>query len=148
MKKYRFFSLLLAALLAVSLTVPALALEGPQTQLRRRPILVDGDNGEVLYEHNGYERTLPRLHHQDHDLPVVLEAIDAGELALDGPDHRLPAGHHPAPGQLQRQPAHPGRGDPHGGAAALLRPAPLRQRGVQHSGPKRWRAATRPLWSG
>ena len=82
MKKYRFFSLLLAALLAVSLTVPALALEDPKPNCDAA-ILVDGDNGEVLYEHNGYERIYPASITKIMTSLVVLEAIDAGELALD-----------------------------------------------------------------
>ena len=82
MKKYRFFSLLLAALLAVSLTVPALALEDPKPNCNAA-ILVDGDNGEVLYEHNGYERIYPASITKIMTSLVVLEAIDAGELALD-----------------------------------------------------------------
>ena len=58
MKKNRFFSLLLAAALALSLSVPAMALDDPQPNCNAA-ILVDGDHGEVLYEQNRYERICP-----------------------------------------------------------------------------------------
>ena len=82
MKKYRFFSLLLAVLLAMSLTVPALALEDPKPNCNAA-ILVDGDNDEVLYELRGYERIYPASITKIMTSLVVLEAIDTGELALD-----------------------------------------------------------------
>ena len=47
MKKYRFLSLLLAALLALSLAAPASALDDPRPNCRAA-IVVDGDHGEVL----------------------------------------------------------------------------------------------------
>ena len=82
MKKYRFFSLLLAVLLSLSLTAPSLALDDPQPNCETA-ILVDGDNDEVLYERNGYERVYPASITKIMTSLVVLEAIDAGELALD-----------------------------------------------------------------
>ena len=82
MKKYRFFSLLLAVLLSLSLTAPSLALDDPQPNCETA-ILVDGDNDEVLYERNGYERVYPASITKIMTSLVVLEAIDTGELALD-----------------------------------------------------------------
>lgn len=82
MKKNRFFSLLLAAALALSLSVPAMALDDPQPNCSAA-ILVDGDHGEVLYEQNGYERIYPASITKIMTSLVVLEAIDAGELSLD-----------------------------------------------------------------
>ncbi len=84
MKKYRFFAMLLAVLLAASLTVPAMALDDPQPNCNAS-ILVDGDNDEVLYEHNGYERIYPASITKIMTSLVVLEAIDNGELSLDQP---------------------------------------------------------------
>ena len=82
MKKNRFFSLLLAAALALSLSVPAMALDDPQPNCSAA-ILVDGDHGEVLYEQNGYERIYPASITKIMTSLVVLEAIEAGELSLD-----------------------------------------------------------------
>ena len=82
MKKNRFFSLLLAAALALSLSVPAMALDDPQPNCSAA-ILVDGDHGEVLYEKNGYERIYPASITKIMTSLVVLEAIEAGELSLD-----------------------------------------------------------------
>lgn len=85
MKKYRFFSCLLALTLALSvLAVPALALDDPDPQCRAA-ILVDGDYGDVLYEKNGYEKTYPASITKIMTSLLVLEAIDRGELSLDTP---------------------------------------------------------------
>ncbi len=85
MKKYRFFSVLLALVLTLSaLAVPALALEDPDPQCGAL-ILVDGDYGDVLYEKNGYEKMYPASITKIMTSLLVLEAIDRGELALDTP---------------------------------------------------------------
>ncbi len=82
MKKYRFLSLLLAALLALSLVCPALALDDPQPNCRAA-ILVDGDNNEVLYEFNARQRMYPASITKIMTSLVVLDAVDAGEITLD-----------------------------------------------------------------
>ena len=82
MKKYRFLSLLLAGLLALSLTCPALALDDPQPRARA-VILVDDDNREVLYGFHAYERMYPASITKIMTSLVVLDAVDKGELSLD-----------------------------------------------------------------
>ena len=81
MKKYRFLSLLLAGLMALSLVCPALALEDPQPQARA-VIIVDGDSGEVLYEFNARQRTYPASITKIMTSLVVLDAVAAGEISL------------------------------------------------------------------
>ena len=83
MKKYRFFSFLLALLLLLPvLAAPALALDDPDPQCGAA-ILVDGDYGDVLYEKNGYEKMYPASVTKIMTSLLVLEAIDRGELSLD-----------------------------------------------------------------
>ena len=82
MKNYRFLSLLLAGLLALSLTCPALALDDPQPRARA-VILVDDDNREVLYGFHAYERMYPASITKIMTSLVVLDAVDAGEISLD-----------------------------------------------------------------
>lgn len=82
MKKYRFLSLLLAGLLALSLVSPALALEDPQP-LATAVIIVDGDNHEVLYDLNAHERRYPASITKIMTSLVVLDAVDQGKLSLD-----------------------------------------------------------------
>ncbi len=82
MKNYRFLSLLLAGLLALSLTCPALALDDPQPRARA-VILVDDDNREVLYGFHAYERMYPASITKIMTSLVVLDAVDKGELSLD-----------------------------------------------------------------
>lgn len=84
MKKYRFFALLLAALLTAVLVLPAHALTDPEPRCGAA-IVVDGDHGEVLYDHNAYERMYPASITKIMTSLVVLEAVDKGELALDTP---------------------------------------------------------------
>lgn len=84
MKKYRFFALLLAALLTLPLVLPARALEDPMPNCGAA-IVVDGDHGEVLYSHNGYEKMYPASITKIMTSLVVLDAVDNGELALDTP---------------------------------------------------------------
>ena len=82
MKKYRFLSLLLAGLLALSLTAPALALEDPAPRAKA-VIVVDGDHGEILYDLNARERMYPASITKIMTSLVVLDAVDAGEISLD-----------------------------------------------------------------
>ncbi len=82
MKKYPFLSLLLAALLSLSLVCPALALDDPQPNCRAA-ILVDGDNNEVLYDFNARQRMYPASITKIMTSLVVLDAVDAGEISLD-----------------------------------------------------------------
>ena len=53
MKKHRFFSVVLALLMAAALTLPALALEDPQPHAGAA-VVVDGDHGDVLYDFNDW----------------------------------------------------------------------------------------------
>ena len=82
MKKYRFLSLLLAALMALSLTCPAWALEDPEPNARA-VILVDGDNQEVLYDFHAHERMYPASITKIMTSLVVLDAVNKGEISLD-----------------------------------------------------------------
>ena len=82
MKKYRFLSLLLAGLMALSLISPALALEDPQP-LAAAVIIVDGDNHEILYELNAYERRYPASITKIMTSLVVLDAVAQGKVSLD-----------------------------------------------------------------
>lgn len=82
MKKYRFLSLLLAGLMALSLISPALALEDPQP-LAAAVIIVDGDNREILYELNAYERRYPASITKIMTSLVVLDAVAQGKVSLD-----------------------------------------------------------------
>ena len=82
MKKYRFLSLLLAGLMALSLISPALALEDPQP-LATAVIIVDGDNHEILYDLNAHERRYPASITKIMTSLVVLDAVDQGKISLD-----------------------------------------------------------------
>ena len=82
MKKYRFLSLLLAGLMALSLISPVLALEDPQP-LAAAVIIVDGDNHEILYELNAYERRYPASITKIMTSLVVLDAVEHGEITMD-----------------------------------------------------------------
>ena len=84
MKKYRFFSVVLALLMAAALTLPALALEDPQPHAGAA-VVVDGDHGDVLYDFNAYEKMYPASVTKIMTSLVVLDAIDKGELSLDTP---------------------------------------------------------------
>ncbi len=84
MKKYRFLSLLLAALTALALVCPAAALDDPQPHARAA-ILVDGDSGEVLYDFNAFQRMYPASITKIMTSLVVLDAVEAGEISLDTP---------------------------------------------------------------
>ena len=84
MKKYRFFSVVLALLMAAALTLPSLALEDPQPHAGAA-VVVDGDHGDVLYDFNAYEKMYPASVTKIMTSLVVLDAIDKGELSLDTP---------------------------------------------------------------
>ncbi|MDE6260059.1 MAG: D-alanyl-D-alanine carboxypeptidase [Oscillospiraceae bacterium] len=81
MKKYRILSMLLAAIMALSLVCPALALEDPQPKARA-VIIVDGDSGEVLYDFNARQRMYPASITKIMTSLVVLDAVAAGEISL------------------------------------------------------------------
>ena len=83
MKKYRFFSVVLAlAAMFTLFSVPAAALEDPDIQAEH-VILVDGTYGEVLYEKRAQERAYPASITKVMTALLVLEAIDAGKLTED-----------------------------------------------------------------
>ena len=82
MKKYRFLSLLLAGLTALSLICPALGLEDPQPHAGAA-LVVYGDTGEILYEFNAYQRMYPASITKIMTSLVVLDAVDAGEISLN-----------------------------------------------------------------
>ena len=82
MKKYRILSFLFALVLALSLLTPAMALEDPMPHAGAA-IVVDGDNGEVLYDFNANKRMYPASLTKIMTSLVVLDAIDKGELSLD-----------------------------------------------------------------
>ena len=82
MKKYRILSLLLAGLMALALTCPALALDDPEP-LAKAVIIVDGDHREVLYDFHAHERMYPASITKIMTSLVVLDAVDKGELTLD-----------------------------------------------------------------
>ena len=82
MKKYRFLSLLLACVTALTLSAPALALDDPQPQAKA-VIIVDGDNQEVLYDYRAHERMYPASVTKIMTSLVVLDAVNDGRLSLD-----------------------------------------------------------------
>ena len=84
MKKYRILSLLLAGLLALSITCPALALDDPRPNCRAA-IVVDGDNNEILYDLNARQRMYPASITKIMTSLVVLDAVAAGQISLDTP---------------------------------------------------------------
>lgn len=83
MKKYRFYSGLLALVLIFSFcALPAAALDDPEPNCRAA-IVVDGDHGDVLYSHNGYDRMYPASITKVMTSLLVMEAIADGRLSLD-----------------------------------------------------------------
>ncbi len=82
MKKYRFLSLIFALIMAFTLITPALALDDPMPHAGAA-IIVDGDHGEILYDHNAHQKMYPASLTKIMTSLVVLDAIDKGELALD-----------------------------------------------------------------
>lgn len=85
MKKYRFCSLFLTLLLLLSLcALPAAALDDPAPNCGAA-IVVDGDYGEVLYDHNAFEKMYPASITKVMTSLLVMEAIEEGTLTLDQP---------------------------------------------------------------
>lgn len=85
MKKYRFCSGLLALFLFFSLcTLPAAALDDPEP-VCRAAIIVDGDYGDVIYSHNGYDKMYPASITKVMTSLLVMEALADGRLTLDQP---------------------------------------------------------------
>jgi len=83
MKKYQFLSYLLCiVLVAAMLTAPALALEDPEPRCKAA-IVVNGDTGEVLYSHNGYDRMYPASTTKIMTSLLVLEALERGDFTLE-----------------------------------------------------------------
>jgi len=84
MKKYLRYVAALATVLVmtVSLGVPAFALDDPKPHCTAA-IVVDGDNNEILYDFNAYEKRYPASVTKIMTTLVILRAIDAGELSLD-----------------------------------------------------------------
>lgn len=84
MKKYvlRGIAWATALVLALSFSLPALALDDPKPRCTAA-IVVDGDNNEVLYDYNAYEQRFPASVTKIMTTLVILRAIDAGELSLD-----------------------------------------------------------------
>lgn len=83
MKKYRFFSALMAVLLCLTLLpAPAAALDDPDIQARH-VILLDGSFDEVLYNKNGEEKAYPASITKVMTALLVLEAIEAGQMTAD-----------------------------------------------------------------
>ena len=85
MKKYirRAAALATALVLTLSLCLPAaFALDDPQPHCTAA-IVVDGDNNEVLYDYNAYEKRYHASVTKIMTTLVVLRAIDAGELTLE-----------------------------------------------------------------
>ena len=85
MKKYRFLSALFAVLLVLFLTPAARALEPDEPPHAGAALIVDDDNGEVLYEFHARERMYPASVTKIMTSLVVLDAVDAGEFSLDTP---------------------------------------------------------------
>ena len=81
MKKYlrRVAALATALFITVSLCVPAFALDDPKPHCSAA-IVVDGDNNEVLYDYNAYEKRYPASVTKIMTTLVILRALDAGEL--------------------------------------------------------------------
>ncbi len=84
MKKYlrRGLALATALVVAISLSIPAFALDDPKPHCTAA-IVVDGDNNEVLYDYNAHEKRYPASVTKIMTTLVILRAIDAKELSLD-----------------------------------------------------------------
>ena len=99
MKKYHFFPALLAAVLLLGAAAPAACASAPKNVREDAfsaavsitapeltcgaAILVDGDNDEVLFDHNAYERMYPASITKIMTSLLVMEAVSRGELSLD-----------------------------------------------------------------
>ena len=85
MKKYRFSALFLSLIVLFSLcSHPAAALEDPAPNCGAA-VVVDGDYGDVLYDHNAYQKMYPASITKVMTSLLVLEAIEEGSLTLDQP---------------------------------------------------------------
>ena len=83
MKKYRFFSALMAVVLSLALLpAPAAALDDPDIQAQH-VILLDGNYDEVLYDKAGEEKAYPASITKVMTALLVMEAIDAGQMTAD-----------------------------------------------------------------
>lgn len=82
MKKYRVFSGFLALLLTLALALPAFAVDAPEAHYGAA-VVVDGDNGDVLYDYNADKKMYPASITKVMTALLVLEAIDAKKLTLD-----------------------------------------------------------------
>ena len=83
MKKYRFFSALMAVVLSLALLpAPAAALDDPDIQAQH-VILLDGNYDEVLYDKAGEEKAYPASITKVMTALLVMEAMDAGQLTAD-----------------------------------------------------------------
>ena len=83
MKKYRFFSALMAVVLSLALLpAPAAALDDPDIQAQH-VILMDGNYDEVLYDKAGEEKAYPASITKVMTALLVMEAMDAGQLTAD-----------------------------------------------------------------
>ncbi len=87
MKKYRFCSVILIFVLALTLcgalAPPVSALEDPAPQYCRAAIVVDGDYGDVIYDYNAYEKMYPASITKVMTALLVMEAISRGPLTLN-----------------------------------------------------------------
>ncbi len=86
MKKYRFLSLLLCAVIMLSL-FPASAAPGQENLdlFCTHAVLLDANHGEVLYDMKAYEKAYPASITKIMTALLVLEAIEYGRLSLDTP---------------------------------------------------------------
>ncbi len=83
MKKYRFFSALMAVVLSLALLpAPAAALDDPDIQAQH-VILLDDNYDEVLYDKAGEEKAYPASITKVMTALLVMEAIDAGQMTAD-----------------------------------------------------------------
>ncbi len=82
MKKNRFLSLLLAALLCALLVPPAAALEEPDLQCQYA-CLLDANYGEVLLSKGAYDKAYPASITKIMTALLVMEAIESGQLSKE-----------------------------------------------------------------
>lgn len=86
MKFRRFFSVFFALLIAAQLCCTSFAAEGDVGDwevLAKAALLVDPETGEVLYARNIHEKLYPASLTKVMTALLVLEAIEAGDLAMD-----------------------------------------------------------------
>lgn len=86
MKFRRFFSVFLSLLVAIQLCCTSFAAEGDVGDwevLAKAALLVDPETGEMLYARNIHEKLYPASLTKVMTALLVLEAIEAGDLAMD-----------------------------------------------------------------